>query len=82
MQTLWSSVRPAVDSARFADVAAFLSIQEREARWWRDAALSYFQTFSRLPIPSGYDQPAHPLAYYERIRCPADRTKARCDAVP
>ena len=82
MQTLWDSARPVVDSARFADVAAFLTIQEREARWWRDAALSYFQTFSRLPIPPGYDQPAHPLAYYERIRCPADRTKARCDAVP
>jgi alpha-glucuronidase len=82
MQSLWASVRPDVDAARFADVAGFLAIQEREARWWRDAALSYFQTFSRLPIPPGYDQPAHPLAYYERIRCPADRTKARCDDVP
>jgi alpha-glucuronidase len=82
MQTLWSSVRPVVDSARFADVAGFLSIQEREARWWRDAALSYFQTFSRLPIPPGFDRPAHPLEYYERIHCPADRTKARCDDVP
>jgi alpha-glucuronidase len=82
MQKLWDSVRPAVDSERFADVSSFLSIQEREARWWRDAALTYFQSFSRMPIPAGYEQPAHPLAYYQRITCPADRDKPRCDAIP
>jgi alpha-glucuronidase len=82
MQKLWSSVQPTVDSERFADVSGFLAIQEREARWWRDAALTYFQTFSRMPIPAGYEQPAHPLAYYQRITCPANRDKPRCDAVP
>ena len=82
MQKLWASVQPSVDSARFADVSRFLTIQEREARWWRDAALTYFQSFSRMPIPAGYDQPAHPLAYYQRITCPADRDKPRCDAIP
>jgi len=82
MQKLWSSVQPTVDSERFADVSGFLTIQEREARWWRDAALTYFQTFSRMPIPAGYEQPAHPLAYYQRITCPANRDKPRCDAVP
>jgi len=82
MQKLWASVQPSVDSARFADVASFLSIQEREARWWRDAALTYFQSFSRMPIPAGYEQPAHPLAYYQRITCPADRDKPRCEAIP
>jgi alpha-glucuronidase len=82
MQKLWASVRPVVDSARFADVARFLSIQEREARWWRDAALTYFESFARMPIPAGYERPAHPLEYYQRITCPADRDKPRCDAVP
>ena len=82
MQKLWASVQPSVDSARFADVSQFLSIQEREARWWRDAALTYFQSFSRMPIPAGYEQPAHPLGYYQRITCPADRDKPRCDAIP
>jgi alpha-glucuronidase len=82
MKRSWQSVRPAVDSARFAEVAQFLDIQEREARWWRDAALTYFQTFSRMPIPATYQQPAHPLAYYQQIRCPANRDKPRCDAVP
>ena len=32
-------------TARFADVTSFLAIQEHEARWWRDAALQYFQQF-------------------------------------
>jgi alpha-glucuronidase len=82
MQKLWASVQPAVDSARHADVTRFLEIQEREARWWRDAALTYFQTFSRMPIPATFEQPAHPLAYYQRITCPANRDKPRCDAVP
>jgi len=82
MQRSWDAVRPAIDSARFTDVSKFLEIQEREARWWRDAALTYFQSYSRLPIPASYEQPAHPLAYYQRIRCPADRDKPRCDAIP
>jgi alpha-glucuronidase len=82
MQKSWASVRPAVDADRFTEVAQFLEIQEREARWWRDAALTYFQQFSRLPIPAKYEQPAHPLAYYQQIRCPADRDKPRCDAIP
>ena len=57
-------MRASIDSARFAEVASFLDIQEREARWWRDASLTYFQTFSRMPIPARYEQPAHPLEYY------------------
>ena len=82
MQKTWGTLKPAIDEERFAEVSQFLDIQEREARWWRDAALTYFQQFSRMPIPSTYEQPAHPLAYYQQIRCPADRTKPRCDAVP
>ena len=46
------AARP-IDAARFADVTGFLAIQEREARWWRDAALTYFQTFSRHADPGG-----------------------------
>jgi alpha-glucuronidase len=82
MQKSWASVRPVVDAQRFADVGGFLEIQEREARWWRDAALTYFQQFSRTPIPATYEQPAHPLAYYQRITCPSNPDKPRCPAIP
>ncbi|MDB4883749.1 MAG: hypothetical protein JWL95_2515 [Gemmatimonadetes bacterium] len=82
MQMRWESLDASVDKARFPDVTPFLAIQEREARWWRDAALQYFQTFSRMPIAAGYERPAHPLEYYQRIRCPADQHKPRCTDVP
>jgi alpha-glucuronidase len=82
MQKSWASLDSSVDRASFPEVADFLAIQEREARWWRDAVLSYFQTFSRMRLPAGYDPPAHSLDYYQRIRCPADEHKPRCADVP
>ena len=81
MQRTWAGVRPAIDSARFAEVASFLDIQAREAKWWRDASLAYFQTFSKMPIPSRYEQPAHPLQYYMTLRCPPDPRKPRCPGI-
>jgi alpha-glucuronidase len=39
-----------------------------EAVWWRDACLTYFQTFSGMPIPEGYEPPAHDLDYYMNLR--------------
>ena len=47
--------------------AAFLAIQEQEARWWRDACVLYFQTFSGRPLPEGYEKPAHDLDYYKKL---------------
>jgi alpha-glucuronidase len=78
LRRAWEGVRASIDSARFTEVSSMLDIQAREAKWWRDASLSYFQTFSRLPIPNRYEQPAHPLEYYKTLRCPADPTKPRC----
>jgi alpha-glucuronidase len=49
-----------------------IEIQEKEARWWRDASTQYFATFSRMPFPPDYEPPAHPLAFYLKVRCPAD----------
>jgi alpha-glucuronidase len=82
MQRAWDTLRPSIDDERFRAVQADLAIQEREARWWRDAALQYFQTFSGRPIPAQYERPAHSLEYYEAVKCPANREKPRCDVVP
>ncbi len=81
MREQWRKVRGAIDSARFADVDAFLTIQSAEAKWWRDAAISYFQPFSKQPLPPGAQAPAHPLDFYLRLRCPADPRKPRCPAI-
>jgi len=67
MQQTWDTLAEFVDSARFEHVKALLKIQEKEARWWRDACLLYFQTFSKLPIPPEYEQPAKSLDYYKNL---------------
>jgi alpha-glucuronidase len=67
MQAIWSTLADFVDHARFTHVQSLLSIQQREARWWRDACLLYFQTFSRQPIPEQYEQPAETLEHYMKI---------------
>lgn len=70
MRRAWSSLDGRIDQERFRDVQAHLAIQEKEARWWRDASLLYFQTFSRMPIPEGYEQPEHSLEHYQSLRFP------------
>jgi alpha-glucuronidase len=82
MRRDWRSVRGKVDDERWANVDAFLAIQEKEAGWWRDSAVQYFRQFANRPLPAGAAEPARPLDYYRRIRCPADRDKPRCDAIP
>jgi alpha-glucuronidase len=47
-----------------------LAIQEKEAVWWKDACLLYFQTFSKMPIPSAVEKPGNSLEYYKSLRFP------------
>ena len=53
MRQTWNAQSGRVDAERFAQVAAFLAIQEQEAKWWRDACIAYFQSFSKRPLPAG-----------------------------
>lgn len=68
LQRTWSGLAPRVDAARFAHVEGFLAIQEHEARWWRDASVLYFQTFSRRPLPEGYEAAERTLSEYRALR--------------
>jgi alpha-glucuronidase len=70
MQTSWNKLEGKVDDRRFNMVKDFLVIQHKEACWWRDACLSYFQSFSKLPIPAGVPNPPHSLEYYKELRYP------------
>jgi alpha-glucuronidase len=60
-QRTWDSLEPYVDPGRFLDIQRRLKIQARDAQWWRDACLLYFQTFSRQPIPLELERPIHDL---------------------
>ncbi|MES2650481.1 MAG: alpha-glucuronidase family glycosyl hydrolase [Bacteroidota bacterium] len=68
MQVEWNKVSGKIDNDRHKEVAQLLKIQAEEAKWWRDACLLYFQSFSKLPLPEGYEKPAHDLAYYQNLR--------------
>ncbi|MCB0747371.1 MAG: hypothetical protein KDC90_07895, partial [Ignavibacteriae bacterium] len=51
-------------------VRMLLSIQQKEANWWRDACVLYFQTFSKREIPAGLNYPDKTLEYYESLNFP------------
>jgi len=61
----WDSLSSQIDPERHAEVAKKLAIQERDAIWWRDAVLLYFQGFSKMPLPAGVEKPAHTLDEYK-----------------
>ncbi len=68
MQKTWELMKGKVDEERFSHVSMLLAVQEKEAVWWRNACLQYFATFSKMPIPAGYEKPEHPLEYYKALR--------------
>jgi alpha-glucuronidase len=78
MRRAWRSVQSSIDARRFGEADDFLAIQEAEAKWWRDAALLYFGTFSRRPLPPGHAAAPRSLDWYMKLRCPADPAKPRC----
>ncbi len=62
----WAQLDHVIDPERHEAIAKKLEIQERDAIWWRDACLLYFQTFAKRPLPRGVEHAAHPLAEYEK----------------
>jgi alpha-glucuronidase len=70
IQQLWTSIKGNVDAERFRQVEMLLQIQHDEAVWWKDACLTYFQTFSRMPLPPGVEAPLHTLDYYQKLSFP------------
>ena len=70
MKNEWLKQKNKIDDQRFNQVKMLLEIQIEEAKWWRNACLLYFQTFSKMPIPSNYEQPDKTLDYYKSLRFP------------
>lgn len=70
MKKTWQTVKNHVDSEQYQHVDDLLTIQEKEAVWWRNACLLYFQTFSKKPLPGGVQPADHDLEYYEKLSFP------------
>jgi alpha-glucuronidase len=68
IQQHWNKVAIYIDAERFDHVKQLLNIQVKDATWWRNACLLYFQTFSKMPIPAQYEKPDKTLEYYQNIR--------------
>lgn len=67
-QKVWDRMEQYVDSRRFEEVQSKLKIQARDAVWWRDACLLYFQTFSKKPIPYDLERPIYELDDLMKIK--------------
>ncbi len=67
-QKIWDRMEPYVDADRFAAIQDKLKIQARDAVWWKDACLLYFQQFSCQPIPYDVEPPVHNLQDMKEFR--------------
>ncbi|MDT5155705.1 MAG: alpha-glucuronidase [Acidobacteriota bacterium] len=60
----WEGLGGVIDAERRDAIAKKLLVQDRDAAWWRDACLLYFQTFSKRPLPLGVEPPQRTLEEY------------------
>ena len=68
MQRDWERCQGQVDAETFADIQRRLRIQARDAQWWKDGCLLYFQTFSTLPFPDDVEPAVHDLDKLRAIK--------------
>ena len=67
-QKIWDKIEEYVDGERFKDIQSRLKTQVRDAVWWKDACLLYFQEYSQLPIPPSMERPIHELEDLKRVK--------------
>lgn len=48
----WQQMKPYIDGDRYQSMLWRFQRQARDAWWWHDACILYFQQFSHLPIPA------------------------------
>ncbi len=68
MQRDWDRCQGQIDADVFADIQRRLRIQTRDAQWWKDGCLLYFQTFSGLPFPDDMESAVHDLDKLRAIK--------------
>ena len=69
-QKIWDKGEKYIDAERFRDVQSRLKTQMRDAIWWKDACLLYFQEFSGQPIPYEIERPIHELNEMKQVTLP------------
>ena len=57
----WQELKPYVSPALWEETDRKLTIQASDGRWWRDANVGYFQTFSGRPVPADVEPLRTPI---------------------
>lgn len=70
MVSLWNKMGNYVDEQRHHEVKMLLNIQYKEAKWWRDSCLLYFQQFSGKELPEGVEKPIETLKEFQSRKFP------------
>ena len=63
----WQSVSGAVDPEIHAAISKKLDIQLKDAIWWKDGMLDYFQTISKKPYPADVEPSQHNLEDLKKV---------------
>ncbi len=67
MQTYWAKVKGQIADNLWEDINMRLDIQAKDAVWWHDACLLYFQEFSKKPWPATAEAPKYKLEDLKQI---------------
>lgn len=73
---LWKQMEPYLDTERYEAMLWRFKRQARDAWWWHDACILYFQQFSELPIPSDITPARFNLQELMKYHLPIDNYRA------
>lgn len=80
---IWNQMKPYVDAERFEAQKLNFDRQAKDAWWWRDACLLYFQQFSGMKLPLDCPTPKYKFEDLEKYNLPIDNyTRAPFDKLP
>lgn len=79
----WKAMKPYVDAVRYERQLSRFERQAKDAQWWRDACLLYFQTFSKRPLPVDCPKPEYNLDDLMKYKLDIDNyTAPAIEALP
>lgn len=80
---IWNQMKPYVDAERFEAQKLNFDRQAKDAWWWRDACLLYFQKFSGMKLPLDCPAPKYKFEDLEKYNLPIDNyTRAPFEKLP
>ena len=73
---VWKAMKPYIDTERYEAIRWRFERQARDAWWWHDACILYFQQFSQRPIPADVTPARFRLEDLMKYHLPIDNYRA------